>query len=88
MGMDYLHLLNFLFMLMTASAPTYIALTIRGSNKRLYYLSVGLAVFAVVHSFYHLAEFLEMGYLGDNFFLPLSVILLVIHGMYYLRSGA
>ncbi len=86
--MDYLHLLNFFFMLMTASAPTYIALTIRGSNKRLCYLSVGLAVFAVAHSFYHLAEFLEMGDLGDNFLLPLSVALLVIYGIYYLRSGA
>ena len=86
--MDYLHLLNFFFMLMTASAPAYIALTIRGSNKRLFYLSVGLAVFAVVHSFYHLAEFLAMGDLGDKFFLPLSVVLLVIYGIYYLRSGA
>ncbi len=86
--MDYLHLLNFLFMLMTASAPTYIALTIRGSNKRLCYLSIGLAVFAVVHSFYHVAEFIQMGDLGDDFFLPLSVVLLVIYGVYYLRSGA
>ena len=82
-----LHLLNFLFMLVTASVPAYLALRLRTLNRRLLYLSLGLSVFAFVHSLYHLADFLEMGDLADNYLLPLSVILLVIYGAYYMRSG-
>jgi len=85
---SYLHLLNFGFMLITASVPIYLALSIRGSNKRLFTLSVGLAVFAIVHAMYHLSEFLELGNIGDGYLAPLSVILLVIYGLLYLRSGA
>ena len=81
-----LHLLNFLFMILTASVPAYLALRLRTLNRRLLYLSLGLSVFAFVHSLYHLADFLEMD-LADNYLLPMSVILLVIYGAYYMRSG-
>jgi len=84
---SYLHLLNFFFMLITASVPAYLALRIRGSNSQLFHLSTGLSLFALVHSFYHLADFLEMFDLADNYFLPLSVVLLVIYGVYHMRSG-
>jgi len=84
---DYLSLLNFLFMLITASAPLYLAVRLRGSKIRLLYLSIGLATFALVHSLYHLAEFLNLDSLADNVFLPLSVVLLVVYGIYYYRTG-
>jgi len=83
-----LHLLNFLFMIITASAPAYLAFRLRGLNRRLLLLSVGLSVFAFAHSLYHLAEFLGSTDLADNYLLPLSVILLVAYGAYYGRSGA
>lgn len=83
-----LHLLNFIFMLITASVPAYLALRIRLSNNRLLYLSLGLCVFAFVHALYHLAEFLELTDLADSYLLPFSVVLLAIYGLYYLRSGA
>lgn len=83
----YLHLLNFLLMLTTASVPAYLAIRLRGSNPRLLYLSAGLTVFALVHALYHLADFLELGDLADNYLLPLSVVLLVIYGVYYYRTG-
>jgi hypothetical protein len=84
---SYLNLLNFIFMLITASAPAYLAIRLRGSNRRLLYLSIGLAVFALVHSLYHLADFLAQSDLAENVFLPLSVVLLVIYGIYYYRTG-
>lgn len=84
---SYLNLLNFIFMLITASAPLYLAIRLGGSNRGLLYLSIGFAVFALVHSLYHLADFLNFSDLADNFFLPLSVILLVLYGIYYYRTG-
>lgn len=84
---DFLHLVNFFFMLITASAPIYIAFSMRRVNRRLLLLSVGLALFALVHGFYHLAEFLDLSILADDFLLPLSVVLLVGYGFYCLRSG-
>ena len=88
MEMDsYLNLLNFIFMLITASAPLYLAIRLGRSNRRLLYLSIGLAVFALVHSLYHLADFLKFPDLADNLLLPLSVILLVLYGIYYYRTG-
>ena len=74
-------------MLITASAPLYLAFRLRGSNRRLLYLSAGLGIFAIVHSLYHLAEFLSMDNLADNFFLPLSVVFLVVYGIYYYQAG-
>jgi len=85
---NLLHLANFFFMLITASAPLYIALRVGRSNNRLLLLSVTLAVFAFVHSLYHLADFMELTSLADGLLLPFSVILLVIFGIYYARSGA
>lgn len=84
---SFLHLLNFLFMIITASAPAYLAIRLRGLNRRLLLLSVGLSVFAFVHALYHLSDFLELADLADNYLLPLSVILLVVYGIYYMRSG-
>ncbi len=74
-------------MLVTASAPAYLALRLRGLNRKLLVLSLGLSLFALVHSLYHLADFMEMADLADNYLLPLSVILLVAYGVYYARSG-
>ncbi|OFX18041.1 hypothetical protein A3K71_05955 [archaeon RBG_16_50_20] len=86
---NILHLLNFFLMLITASAPSYLAIKLRTSQfPRLLHLSIGLAVFAFAHSLYHLADYLELSNLADSFFLPLSVIFLVIWGIYYARSGA
>ncbi len=84
---NLLHLLNFVFMLLTASVPAYLAIRLRGSNRSLLYLSLGLTVFASVHALYHLADFLELADLADNYLLPLSVVLLVIYGLYYYRTG-
>ncbi len=74
-------------MLITASAPAYLAVRLRGSNRKLLYLSAGLTIFALAHSLYHLADFLELADLADNYLLPLSVVLLVIYGFYYYRAG-
>lgn len=82
-----MHLLNFVFMLITASVPAYLAIRLRGSNRSLLYLSVGLTVFALVHALYHLADFLNLADLADNYLLPLSVVLLVVYGLYYYRTG-
>lgn len=84
---SYLHFLNFIFMVVTASVPVYLAVRIGTSNRRLFCLSVGLAVFASVHSLYHLADGLQLGELADDYLLPISVVLLVIYGVYYYRTG-
>jgi hypothetical protein len=84
---SFLNLLNFFLMLITASVPAYLAFRLRGSNRKLLYLSAGLTIFALVHSLYHLAEFLSLGDLAENYLLPISVVLLVIYGIYYYRTG-
>jgi uncharacterized membrane protein (DUF485 family) len=84
---SYLHLLNFIFMLVTASVPAYLAIRLRGTNRRLLYLSAGLTIFALVHALYHLADFLELVDLADSYLLPFSVVLLVLYGVYYYKTG-
>jgi len=84
---NFLHLLNFFLMLATASVPAYLALRLRGSNKRLSYMSASLAAFAFIHGLYHLSDFFELQ-IADQFLLPFSVVLLVVFGFVYLKVGA
>lgn len=80
-----LHLVNFLLMAGASLVPVYIALKVK--TRVLQNFSVLLGAFFLIHSFYHLAEFMEGEFIADVFLLPASVFVLDALGVYYLLRG-
>jgi len=82
-----LDLLNFLFMIVAALGPLYVAYRVRAKNRRLFALAILLTTFALTHAAYHLLEFLGLSYLAEVLFWPLSAVLLLCFGVLYWRTG-
>jgi hypothetical protein len=82
-----LDLLNFLFMLVAAIGPLYVAYRVRTRSQRLFALAVLLAAFTLTHGAYHLLEFVGLSYVAEVLFWPLSAVLLLCFGVLYWRTG-
>ena len=82
-----LDLLNFLFMMVAAIGPLYMAYKVRARSQRLFTLAVLLAAFTIVHGAYHLLEFVGFSYLAEVLFWPLGTVLLLCFGILYWRTG-
>lgn len=82
-----LDLLNFLFMMVAAIGPLYIAFRVRNRSKRLFALSILLGAFTLIHGCYHLFQFLGVNYLAVVVFYPLSAVLLLCFGILYWKAG-
>ena len=50
-------------------------------------LSLLLGLFAVAHGIYHLSFDISQSYLGEIVFEPMSVIFLLVFGLYYSKKG-
>jgi hypothetical protein len=82
-----LDLLNFLFMLIAAIAPLYMAYKVRTKSRRLLALAMLLAAFTLIHGAYHLLDFIGFSYVADVLFYPLGTVLLLCFGILYWKSG-
>jgi predicted Kef-type K+ transport protein len=82
-----LDLLNFIFMMVAAAGPLYMAYRVRGRSRRLFALAILLVAFTVTHGAYHLLEFVGLSYLAAVLFWPLSTVLLLCFGVLYWRTG-
>jgi len=83
----FLDLLNFVFMIVAAVGPIYMAWRVRKRSERLFALAILLASFTLVHGAYHLLEFVGMSFLAEVLLWPLSTVLLLCFGIYYWRTG-
>jgi len=82
-----LDLLNFLFMLIAAIAPLYMAYKVRAKSRRLFALAILLAAFTLTHGAYHLLDFIGFSYVADVLFYPLGTVLLLCFGILYWKTG-
>lgn len=82
-----LDLLNFILMMIAATAPIYLAYKVRRRSRRLFVLASVLAAFTLVHGAYHLLEFVGFSYIAEVLFWPLSTVILLSFGILYWRSG-
>jgi len=82
-----LDLLNFLFMLIAAIAPLYMAYKVRAKSQRLFALAILLAAFTLTHGAYHLLDFIGFSYVADVLFYPLGAVLLLCFGILYWKTG-
>jgi hypothetical protein len=82
-----LDLVNFIFMMVAAVGPLYMAFKVRTRSRRLLSLAVLLALFTLTHGAYHLLEFVGLSYLAEVLFWPLSTVLLLCFGILYWKAG-
>jgi len=85
--LEMLDLLNFIFMMVAAGAPLYMAYRVKGRSQRLFALSILLAAFTLTHGAYHLFDFVGLSYVADVLFYPLSTVLLLCFGILYWKTG-
>gem|GEM_PF-857894 len=80
------HIISVIAIFSAAIIPIYISVRIKdGSKSGLRNLTIILASFIIVHGLYHLAEILGYHTLGDGFFEPLSVAILIVFGVAMIR---
>jgi hypothetical protein len=79
-----LNLLSAIAILSSVVVPIYLSMKVR---KPIRTLTLILSAFVLMHAAYHLAIILGFEFLGAGIFDPLSVLILIVFGLSYLRLG-
>ena len=80
------HVISIIAIFSAAIIPLYISIRIKAGNKYgVRTLTIVLTLFIVIHGLYHLAELLRYHMLGEGFFEPLSVVILIVFGIIMIR---
>jgi hypothetical protein len=77
-----LNLLSAIAILSSVAVPIYLSMKVK---KPIRTLTLILSAFVLMHAAYHLAIILGFEFLGAGIFDPLSVLVLIIFGLTYLR---
>jgi len=77
-----LNSINAVVIFVAAGVPIYLCLKLDGYLKL---LTCALAIFVTIHGIYHLLEIIQYEELAEGLFEPLSVVLLIVFGIMYLR---
>jgi uncharacterized membrane protein len=64
--------------------PLFLSLKLRRNIKK---LVVVFSIFILVHGAYHIFELSSKGSLGDDLLEPLSVAILIIFGLMYIKNS-
>lgn len=78
-----IHLLNLIIIAAASVIPFFLSLKLKHNIKK---LTVVLSIFIIVHGTYHFFESVS-NELGDLVFEPLSVVILIIFGIMYLKNS-
>lgn len=65
-----------------AVIPIYLSFHLEGNLRK---LTILVGIFAIIHASYHATEVFGHKEIADNVIYPLSVLVLVIFGFWYLR---
>jgi len=74
--------INAVLIFVAAGVPIYLCLRLDGYLKL---LTCALASFVTIHGIYHLLEIAHYEELAENLFEPLSVALLIVFGIMFMR---
>lgn len=78
----FLNIYSGFFILVSAAIPLLLSSRLKGKIRL---LTIILAIFVFVHGMYHVSVILGYVFLGSGILDPLSVVILVFFGLYYLR---
>ena len=77
-----INLFDSIAVLIAAVIPIYLSFYVQGSLR---ILTVLLSIFVLIHALYHILEVFEYEDIADTIILPLSILLLIVFGLVYLR---
>ncbi|MGQ0795761.1 MAG: hypothetical protein ACT4N5_06235 [Nitrosopumilaceae archaeon] len=77
-----IHLISIVLVFIAATVPTYFSFKLKNDLRM---LTIFLAIFLFIHAGYHIAGILELDILEDGILEPLSVALLIIFGLIFLK---
>ena len=77
-----INIINSVAIFFASVVPIYLSYHLKGNLRK---LTILVGVFAIVHAIYHTTEVFGYEEIAENVIEPLSVLVLVIFGFWYLR---
>ena len=77
-----INIVNSIAIFFASVIPIYLSLHLKGNLKK---LTILVGIFAIVHAIYHTMEVFGFEAIAENFIEPLSILVLVVFGFWYLR---
>ncbi len=77
-----LHLVCSVLMFAASVVPIYLSVMLKGNMRK---LTILLSIFVLIHAAYHVTGTLEMDFLSESIFEPLSIVALISFGFFYLK---
>ena len=77
-----INIINSVAIFFASVIPIYLSFHLKGNLRK---LTILVGVFAIIHAIYHTTEVLGYEEIAENVIEPLSVLVLVIFGFWYLR---
>lgn len=77
-----INLFDSVAVLIAAAIPIYLSFYVQGTLR---ILTVLLSIFVLIHALYHILEVFDYEDIADTIILPLSILLLIVFGLVYLR---
>ncbi|MDH3278507.1 MAG: hypothetical protein OEM21_10465 [Nitrosopumilus sp.] len=77
-----INIVNSIAIFFASVIPIYLSLHLKGNLKK---LTILVGIFAIVHAIYHTMEVFGFEEVAENVIEPLSVLVLVVFGFWYLR---
>lgn len=79
-----INIIDAILVFAAAAIPLFIAIKLDG---KLRIISLILFVFVIIHGIYHVSEVLTYEKIGDDLIQPLSIAILIVFGLAYMRVG-
>lgn len=76
------NIINSIAIFFASVIPIYLSLHLKGNLRK---LTILVGIFAIVHAIYHSIEVFGYEEIAENVIEPLSVLVLVVFGFWYLR---
>lgn len=77
-----INIINSIAIFFASVIPIYLSCHLKGTLQK---LTILVGVFAIIHAVYHSAEVFGYEDIAENIIEPVSVLILVIFGFWYLR---
>ena len=77
-----INIINSIAIFFASVVPTYLSYHLKGNLRK---LTILVGIFAIVHAIYHTTEVFGFEDIAEDIIEPISVLVLVIFGFWYLR---
>jgi len=77
-----INIINSIAIFSASAIPIYLSCKLKGNLQK---LTILVGIFAITHAIYHTTEVFGFEEIAENIIEPLSVLVLVVFGFWYLR---